>query len=81
MILKSLRILRTAPRDAKSFGIFGGGGRFGSLIVGIAGRSGRSGSDGIGGITGRVGRVRLSPGARGSEKRGRSGSLIGLRLN
>jgi len=35
----------TAP---KSFGIFGGGGKFGSSTVGSVGRSGRSGREKVG---------------------------------
>ena len=67
--------------DPKSFGIFGGGGRFGRASFGRDGRSGRSGSFGIGGRTGILGSVNPRVGAFGRERLGRDGRRIGLILN
>lgn len=77
MSLKILRIPLSAP---SIFGIFGGGGRFGRTIFGRDGKSGRSGRFGIAGRIGRDGSVILSQ-KFGRERSGRSGSLIGARLN
>lgn len=64
----------------KSFGIVGGGGRSGSLILGRLGRSGRFGSSGNLGSIGKLGSPTQRVGTSGNERRGNSGNIIGTKL-
>ena len=75
----SLRMLSTHSTAPKSFGIFGGGGRFGSSTVGSVGRSGSVGIVKVG-SNGSDGNERDAFGVSGRRSAGSVGSTIGLGL-
>lgn len=76
-LVTSLRIFKTHSTAPKSFGIFGGGGRFGSSTVGSVGKSGSSGIVNEGSRA-NAGKVKDALGTSGRRSAGRFGNTIGL---